>query len=358
MPVSKPSKKAQVLSVREVRRASGRVKSSRTAGAAPAAEGDAGVFPGAVEESDDAGEPSSEDEDDEENQAYVAEDDEDDDDEVGGEDDDDDGGDEEPDEDDEEVVTPKKRGAKSAPSSAGSKKAKKETTAAAEGKVLIGAETLPFLRDLADHSNDRDWFHANGSRWQEVRSDFEIFVDYLKDRVRALDPGLPNEDARNCVFRINRDVRFYPGPLYKTSMACSFPKRVFPPTHPACFYLKIEPGKSWIGGGMYDIPSGKLAAIRSAIDADKGAGMKAVLEKESFKKVFGKDPWQWNESLKTAPKGYKKDHEAIKLLRLKSYGIRRNVDDDVVTSEGFMDVVMVTWTELLPWIQLLNSYAS
>ncbi|KAJ3191619.1 hypothetical protein HK101_007557 [Irineochytrium annulatum] len=366
MPVSKPSKKAQILSVREVHKASRRVRSSRGAAAAAATsaseeEGSGDEVPArTVEESDDARASSADEEDD----GDVDD---------GREGEEDDGQDDEDDEDEEEVVTPKrKRGAKSSVESSGSTtRKKKQKTASASrtrpdltnstghGKVLICPETLPFLRDLASHTNDRDWFVANKHRWQDVKSEFEIFVDFLKDRARRMDPGLPDAPAKSCIFRINRDVRFAGGPLYKTSVSCSFPKKNFPPDHPACFYFRVEPGgKSRIGGGMYDVSAGKLAAVRAAIDADNGAAVKAVVERQSFREMFGDEPFQWNESLKTAPKGYKKDHEAIELLRLKTFGVKRDVDDDVVASEGFMDLIMETWTELLPWIQLLNTYAS
>ncbi|KAJ3164653.1 hypothetical protein HK101_000388 [Irineochytrium annulatum] len=369
MPITK---KAQILSVGEVHRASIRVKASRVA-AAPAAEGDADSAGRALAAAEPSGAGPSSDENDEESDAFEGDDaDEDEDPDDGGDgDDEEEEEDLDEDDDEEEVVTPRKRAARSGKSHATPKRKRQKPRAArrdpdSAGKVLICPETLPFLRDLASHTNDRDWFVANKPRWQDIKSEFEIFVDYLKDRARVMDPALPDCPAKSCIFRINRDVRFSGGPLYKKHVSCAFPKKNFPPDHPGCFFFKIEPGKSRVAAGIWDVQSGKLAAIRAAIDADNGAAVRAVLGRDSFKEMFGEDPLHaltpdgepYNESLKTAPKGYKKDHEAIDLLRLKSFGIKRDVDDDVVAGEDFMDVIIATWTELMPWILLLNTYAS
>ncbi|KAJ3188034.1 hypothetical protein HK101_009280 [Irineochytrium annulatum] len=256
---------------------------------------------------------------------------------------------------DEPVTTKKRRSTSDRPSTGARRRRPNNTTppatpsqtrspdAPAPGSVAISAKTLTFLRDLAVN-NDKEWFNSrpNHSRYVAVKNDFEIFVSYLKDRIRELDPALPDAPAKSFMFSATNDT-----------------------SHPACFYFRVEPGKSRIGGGLYDPDGGRLAACRRAMVADGGAAVRAVVEKDSFRGMFGDKPLQatvegapYNKGLKTAPKGYKRDHDLIELLKLRDYGVMREISDEVVEGEDFMDVIMLTWTELMPWIMLLNTYAS
>jgi uncharacterized protein (DUF2461 family) len=59
--------------------------------------------------------------------------------------------------------------------------------------------------------------------------------------------------------------------------------------------------------------------------------------------------------LKTAPKGYDKDHPAIDLLRYKSFVLSRTLSDKEVLSKDFALKAASIFKEMSPFIEFLNS---
>ena len=75
-----------------------------------------------------------------------------------------------------------------------------------------------------------------------------------------------------------------------------------------------------IAGGFWGPNSNDLKRIRQEIAADDQS-LRKILKSKSFKTYFGQLE---GERVKTAPKGYKKDHPAIDLLRYKQFLLRRH----------------------------------
>ena len=63
----------------------------------------------------------------------------------------------------------------------------------------------------------------------------------------------------------------------------------------------------------------------------------------------------YNDQLKTAPKGFPKDFPDIDLLKYKSYAFDASLSDSVVTSDQFVEKIIVSMRELYPVIRFLNS---
>ncbi len=81
---------------------------------------------------------------------------------------------------------------------------------------------LPFLAELKQH-NDRDWFTANKSRYEKAKDELTGWIDELLKALVKIDPDLAGLEAKNCVFRIYRDVRFSKDKSpYKTNMGAYF----------------------------------------------------------------------------------------------------------------------------------------
>ena len=126
---------------------------------------------------------------------------------------------------------------------------------------------LAFLRDLKAH-NDRGWFESNRPRYEAARAAFEGLVGDLISRFGAVD-DLCGASPRDCVFRINRDIRFSADKSpYKTSMGA-----LLGPSGRKSgvrsYYLHLEPdGNSMLAGGLHSPEPGELAKIRRAIEED------------------------------------------------------------------------------------------
>jgi uncharacterized protein (TIGR02453 family) len=188
---------------------------------------------------------------------------------------------------------------------------------------------LDFMRALRDN-NSRDWFEANRPRYEAARADFLSIVGDLLGRFDAVD-DLGSIALKDCVFRINRDLRFSKDKTpYKTAMTALLGSRGRK-SGARSYYFHLEPdGRSMLAGGLYDPSSAQLYKVRSAIALD-AKPLKRIIARPEFVRYFGSLS---GESLKTAPQGFEKDHPAIELLRLKQFvAIHGMSDKEVVASD-------------------------
>ncbi len=213
-------------------------------------------------------------------------------------------------------------------------------------------ETFDFLRGLQENNN-KEWFDEHRPTYQKVRKDFEGFVQELIGEIAAFEPAVADQEAKRCVFRIFRDVRFSKNKVpYKTN----FGAFIAPDGRKSPFggyYLHIEPnGKSMIGGGIYCPASEVLAKVRQEIDYSPQPLLELLGDK-GFQKEFG-GLWD-GDRLKTAPKGYPKDHEQIELLRNKSFIAMHEFADEEVLDKDFRKKVIALSQQLKPLNDYLNT---
>ena len=215
---------------------------------------------------------------------------------------------------------------------------------------MLNPNTIAFLTELEAH-NERTWFDENRARYQAAKKDITQNVNHLLAGLAEFDPRFGEVEAKHCMFRIFRDVRFSKNKApYKTNMGAWMApggrKSIY-----AGYYLHIEPGgKSFLAGGSYMPESKVLKGIREAIDYEPQT-LRDILAAPAFKSTYGE---MEGEQLKTAPKGYPKDHEAIDLLRHKSFVASKHLDDAELTSEGFVKMALETYTALRPFNDFLN----
>jgi uncharacterized protein (TIGR02453 family) len=218
---------------------------------------------------------------------------------------------------------------------------------------LIKRSTLGFLKDLKNNNN-RDWFSQNRSLYMDARKNFESFIRGIIDQIIEFEPILKGLEVGNCVFRINRDIRFSNDKSpYKTNMG-AFIVRGGKKNGDrfAGYYIHIEPGASFIAGGAYMPPAPWLTAIREKIDEEAETLLK-IMSDEKFIRYFGQFG---GEKLKTAPKGYRPDHPNIELLKLKSYVVVNEVPDKKVVSSDYPGYVMEIIRAIKPLNDYLNDY--
>lgn len=212
-------------------------------------------------------------------------------------------------------------------------------------------KTFQFLKNLKNNNN-REWFNDNKERYLEAKEDFESFVDKVIPRIAKFDTSIKGLTAKDCVFRIYRDVRFSKNKdPYKTNFGGHLVAggRKSGESR-AGYYIHIEPGSSILAGGAYHPPSSWLKAIRQEIDYNTKE-FKKILNSKRFKEYFGE---MEGEQLKTAPKGYPKDHPEIEVLRYKSLLAVHNLTDKQVLSDDFSEHVVKVFKALKPFNDFLN----
>jgi len=213
------------------------------------------------------------------------------------------------------------------------------------------ARILKFLRALAKN-NDRAWFEKNKATYLESKELFDDFVESLLKELSKFDKSLTGLNPKKLAFRIYRDVRFSKDKRpYKVNMGAGFSPGGKMIQEPG-YYIHIEPGnKSFIAGGLYMPDAPNLSKIRQEIDYNFKAFDK-VLKEKKFKSMFKKlDDF---DKLKTAPKGYPKDHPHLELLKHKSYIVSHYFTDKEVTDKNFLKKVVEACKAVKP----LNDFLS
>ena len=209
--------------------------------------------------------------------------------------------------------------------------------------------TLDFLLAL-QVNNNKPWFQAHRPEYETARQGFEDYVDDFIQEFRAVE-DFENLSAKECVFRIYRDVRFAKDKSpYKPNMAASV---ALGGKHSrrAPYYIHIEPpGKSFLAGGVYMPTPDQLAAIRRAIDRNP-ARLRAAISSKPFKKYFGSLS---GEQLKTPPRGYPADHPEIELLQYKQFITSYALTDKDVLSLRLVARTVEVFTALKPLLDFLN----
>lgn len=215
----------------------------------------------------------------------------------------------------------------------------------------IKKSTLDFLTAIKCNNN-RDWFISNRPLYLDAKENFENFVQEVIDRIVLFDPIIKGLEARSCVYRINRDIRFSNDKSPYKSHFGAFIVRGGKKNGDkfAGYYFHIEPGASIMAGGAYMPPTPWLSAIREKISDIPDEFIKITGTKE-FIKYFGSID---GEKLKTAPKGYPKDHPQIELLKYKSYLVVNEAPDKLVLSKDYMDHVVNVFKAMKPLNDYLN----
>jgi uncharacterized protein (TIGR02453 family) len=210
------------------------------------------------------------------------------------------------------------------------------------------ADILNFLKDLKDNNN-REWFQANRHRYDDARLTFESFVNELIPMIRTIDPLIDMITAKDCVFRIYRDVRFSADKSpYKPNMG-AYIARGGKNSTMAGYYVHVEPGASFLAGGLYMPQADILKKIREEIFYQPAEFKKIILSKD-FVKCFGQidDPAK----MKNPPKGYSKDFPDIDLLKFRSYAVMHHATDELILKDGYPLYALEVFKILFP----LNNY--
>ncbi|MHA7101745.1 DUF2461 domain-containing protein [Roseivirga pacifica] len=214
---------------------------------------------------------------------------------------------------------------------------------------VIPKSTFEFLSKL-NQNNEREWFNENKVWYEQEHAAVIAFADAMLSSMQAHDQ-LQTESGKKSLMRIYRDTRFSKDKTpYKPRFAGSF-SRVKPQLRGGYFF-SFKPGETVVGGGFYGPNSDDLKLLRNQIAQDDEP-LRKVLNDKAFKSMFGVLK---GDQVKTAPKGFDKEHEAIDLLRYKSMYVFREFKDQEVLSESFFDEAIKTFLALRPFFDVMTEY--
>jgi len=212
---------------------------------------------------------------------------------------------------------------------------------------------LNFLNDLKANNN-RVWFTENKQRYVEAKNYFDDFVNFLIPAIKKFDSSVDVNAAKDCTFRIYKDVRFSKDKApYKTNMGAYIAKGGKKSPF-AGYYIHIDSDTSFAGGGIYCPQPAVLKAVRTEISEDATA-LNKILKNKSFHSVF---PELYGDKVKTAPRGFDKNHPNIELLRFKSYTVIKQLSNKDIVSNTFSNTVLHIFKTQKPFNDYLNACIS
>jgi uncharacterized protein (TIGR02453 family) len=216
----------------------------------------------------------------------------------------------------------------------------------------VSPELFRFLRELADH-NDRDWFAANKERYErEVRDPMLRFIEALAPRLKKISPHFV-ADAKpvgGSMMRIYRDTRFSKDKSpFKTAVMAHFEHKKGKEGSAPAFYLRVKPGESIAGGGIWHPEPPAIKKIRKAIVGDTKSWQKI---REG--RAFGSGCGMAGESLKRPPPGFPADHPFVDDLKRKDFAISAPLDERRLASAAFLDEVTAAFATSAPFLSFVT----
>ncbi len=211
------------------------------------------------------------------------------------------------------------------------------------------AVALNFLSKLSSNNN-KLWFEAHRAEYEAARAAFEAVLTDLIAELSATD-DLHGLKAKDCIARIYRDVRFSKDKTpYKTNFGALVAVGGWR-SKAHGYYVGLEPnGRSIVAGGLYSPMPDQLEKFRRAIDSD-AAPFKKIIRTKSFVQHFGAIE---GERLKTAPKGYERDHTEIELLQHKQITAVHHYTDAEVCAPDFLARVVSDCRAIKPFVNYLD----
>jgi uncharacterized protein (TIGR02453 family) len=209
---------------------------------------------------------------------------------------------------------------------------------------MISKDVFNFLKKL-EKNNDRDWFNENKPVFKVLEAEVKAFFYAINEKLNVHD-----ETDKVKVFRIYRDVRFSKNKLpYKTHFGGSF-HRVKPRLRGG-YYFHIQPNnESFIATGFWDPAKEDLLRIRKEFEMDDEE-IRTILNNKSFKAVWGDIE---GEALKTAPKGFDKEHKAIDLIRRKQFVFTKKLTDKEVQSKELLEIIDHAFKGIRPYFNYMS----
>ncbi|MEO3404172.1 DUF2461 domain-containing protein [Mucilaginibacter sp. CAU 1740] len=217
--------------------------------------------------------------------------------------------------------------------------------------AIIQSSNLNFLEQLREN-NERNWFNTNKPIYLKELANIELFATELLKLMNVHDV-IETPSGKKSLHRIYRDTRFSLDKTpFKTNWSGGF-KRAGK-NRRGGYYFHIEPGNSFVGGGFWGPNTDDLKRIREEIAYD-ATRLREILNSDLFISNFGQLE---GEQLKTTPKGFDADNEAIDLLRYKQFLLRRRFTDEEVLADDFLYKMNEGFKAMRPFFDYMSEVLS
>ena len=214
--------------------------------------------------------------------------------------------------------------------------------------MCLEKSTFEFLKKLKANNN-RDWFQENKATIYQASLDNTIeFADLLLAEMNKHD-NIETPTGKKSLYRIYKDTRFSKDKTpYKTHWGGYFKRAT---NHlRGGYYFHIQPGNSFIGGGFWNPNPDDLKRIRVELAAD-GSELRKIMKSKDFVNTFGELE---GDKVKTAPKGYSKDHENIDLLRYKQFLVGKKFSDKEVLDKNYYKEANKVFKNMRPFFDYMS----
>lgn len=203
-------------------------------------------------------------------------------------------------------------------------------------------KVLDFLKKL-EKNNNREWFQDNKSIFEDAKQSADVDFQEVYKKLCSSDELSPLK-----IYRIYRDVRFSTDKTpYKNHFSMYVGRQQ--PDKRGGYYLHIQPGESFIGVGFFGPNKEDLLRIRKEIELDDE--LQQILQSKEIKSTFGN---LVGEEVKTAPKGFNKEHERIDLIKKKQFLLIHKLSDEDVLSKDFTDKVVTVFKASRPFVNYIT----
>lgn len=204
------------------------------------------------------------------------------------------------------------------------------------------SEIVKFLKNL-QKNNNREWFTTHKPEFDTAKAEADLIFNKIYQELSKKEELEPLK-----IFRIYRDVRFsHDKTPYKSHFSAQTGRKK--PHHRGGYYFHIQPDHCFIGIGFWGPERDDLLRIRKDIEASDE--LEKILQSKSIQKEFGE---MQGEEVKSAPKGFSKEHERIELLRKKQYLFIKNFTDDEVLAHDFPQKVVKSIQVLQPFLDYMT----
>ncbi|MFV0152309.1 DUF2461 domain-containing protein [Empedobacter stercoris] len=199
-----------------------------------------------------------------------------------------------------------------------------------------------FLKQL-EKNNNRDWFNTHKNEFDTAKAEADLIFNAIYQELSKKEELEPLK-----IYRIYRDVRFSNDKTpYKIHFSAQSGRKK--PHNRGGYYFHIQPNHNFIGIGFWGPERDDLLRIRKDIEVSDE--LEKILQSKTLIKEFGE---MQGEEVKSAPKGFSKDHERIALLRKKQYLFIKNFTDEEVLAEDFPKKVAKSIQVLQPFLNYMT----
>jgi uncharacterized protein (TIGR02453 family) len=216
--------------------------------------------------------------------------------------------------------------------------------------VYFTADFFNFFEELSEN-NSKIWMDAHKKKYEEaVKLSFRKLVSDFLERIYEVDPAYPTQKAENCIFRINRDIRFSANKVpYKNHTAAYFCRDGKKSESPG-FYIHFGAEECFVGGGCYALSARNLKKLRQKI-ASKPEELFALIEEPRFKQTYGEIQGQKN---KTLPQDLQALAKQLPLLYNKQFYFSANLSRDQILAPRLLEELTELYCAASPLIQYLR----